>query len=161
MRPRTVRLAFVAALGAYGLLLAGCGGGESSSGPPSLASLPLVDGATVLTQTRQCDRGTNSYCAIEAVVIDRSATSSGALVTREFGHLRALGWTGAAGDNGNERAANSPGHKLRVTYSTAQGDLTGIDLGWIKRPWPITWSLSRTVFERIPAMSIMFETGPE
>lgn len=100
------------------------------------------------------------FCAIEAVIVDRGASSSGDLVTREYNHLHALGWTGAAGDNGAERAANSPGHKLRVTYSTAQGDLTGIDLGWIMRPWPITWSLSRMMFKRIPAMSVMLETGP-
>ena len=148
------------ALGGWALALGGCGSSGPSAGSVSLASLPLVDGATVLTETRRCDRGPNSYCAIEAVIIDRYASSSGALVTSEYDHLRSLGWTGAAGDNGDERAANSPGHKLRVTYSTAQGDLTGIDLGWIKRPWGITWSLSRTMFERVPAMSIMFESGP-
>lgn len=126
----------------------------------SLASLPLVDGARVLTQARECDHGSRGFCAIVAVIVDRSASSSGALVTSEYDHLHALGWTGAAGDNGSERAANSPGHKLRVTYSTAQGDLTGLDLGWIERPWAITWSLSRAMFDRVPAMSIMFEKGP-
>jgi len=92
--------------------------------------------------------------------VDPRASSSGALVTSEYHQLRARGWTGAAGDNGDERAANSPGHRLRVTYSTAQGDLIGIDLGWINRPWPIKWSLSRAMFARTPAMSVMLETGP-
>ena len=142
------------------LALGACGGGGSSSRPVSLSSLPLVDGASVLTQTRQCDGGVNSFCAIVAVIVDRGASSSGALATSEYNHLHALGWTGAAGDNGDERAANSPGHKLRVTYSTAQGDLTGIDLGWIKRPWTITSSLSRAMYQRIPTMSIMLERGP-
>ena len=45
----------------------------------------------------------------------------------------ALGWTGANADTGQQRAADSPGHKLRLTYAPAAGDLQGIDLGWIKR----------------------------
>src|SRR5437588_437944 len=40
--------------------------------------------------------------------------------------------------HGLQSAANSPGHKLRLTYATAVGDLREVVLGIIKRPWPIT-----------------------
>jgi hypothetical protein len=163
MRSKRVRLALPAlgvALAGCVLALGGCGRSASSSRSVSLAQLPLVDGASIVSQARQCDRGANAYCAIEAVIVDRRSHSSGALVASEYRRLRAHGWTGAAGDNGDERAANSPGHQLRVTYSTAAGDLIGIDLGWIKRPRAIALSLASTMFERTPAMSIMLETGP-
>lgn len=158
---RSAQRAIAAALAGLGLGLAGCGqGASSSSGPVSLAQVPLIAGASVVAQARQCDKGANAYCAIEAVIVGRRYASAGALVASELHYLRQLGWTGAAGDNGNERAANSPGHRLRVTYSTAIGDLMGLDLGWIKRPRNIALSLASTMFERTPAMSIMVETGP-
>jgi hypothetical protein len=147
------------ALPALVLALAGCGQSGSSSSL-SLAQLPLVDGASIVTQVGRCDRGANAFCAIQAVVVGRRFRSAGALVASEHRHLRELGWTATAGDNGNERAAESPGHKLRLTYATAAGDLTGIDLGWIKRPRTIELTLSRALFGRIPAMSIMLEAGP-
>jgi hypothetical protein len=152
---RTLRLALPALV----IALGGCGQ-NASPGSLSLAQLPLVDGASVITQVRQCDRGTNAYCAIEAVIVDRKFSSAGALVASEHRHLRKLGWSGSAGDNGDERAAESPGHKLRVTYATAAGDLVGIDQGWIKRPRSIELTLSRVLFDRTPAISIMLEAGP-
>jgi hypothetical protein len=145
--------------GALVIALAGCGQSGSSSSL-SLAQLPLVDGASVITQVRQCDRGANAFCAIEAVIVDRRFTSAGAFVTSERRHLRKLGWTQTAGDNGSESAAESRGLKLRVTYATATADLTGIDLGWIKRPRAIALTLSRTLFGQTPAMSLMLEAGP-
>ncbi len=141
-----------------GCALTGCGASSSSSSL-SVGQLPLVDGATVVAQASQCDRGAHAYCAIEAVIVDRRAASSGALIVSEHRRLRKLGWSGSAGDNGDERAAESPGQKLRVTYATAAGDLTGIDLGWIKRPRAISLTLSRLLFERTPAMSVMLEVG--
>jgi hypothetical protein len=161
MRTRRLRPALpalVAALAGGVLMLGGCGAGNSSS-PLSIDQLPLVSGATVVTQTRQCDRGANAYCAIEAVIVDRQASSSGALVARERRQLRKLGWSSSAGDNGVERAAESPGQRLRVTYATGPDDLLGIDLRWIKRPWAITWTLSRLMFSRTPAMSVLLEAG--
>ena len=146
------------ALAGCALVLTGCGGGGPSS-PLSLGQLPLVSGATVVAQTSQCDRGASAYCAIAAVVVDPRAASSGALVASEHQRLRKLGWVGSAGDNGNERAAASPGQKLRVTYATATGDLIGLDLGWIKRPRPIALTLSRLLFAQTPAMSVMLEVG--
>ena len=94
------------------------------------------------------------------MIVDRRFRSAGALVASEHRHLRKLGWIGSAGDNGDERAAQSPGHKLRLTYATAAGDLIGIDQGWIKRPRAIELTLSRAMFERTPAISIMLEAGP-
>ena len=156
-RLRAVPALLVLALA--GLALAGCGSGGSSS-PLSLTQLPLIPGASIVAQTRQCDRGSNAFCAIEAVIVDRQAHSSGGLVANEHKHLRSLGWTTSAGDDGNEVAANSPGHKVRVTYATAMDDLIGLDEKWIKRPWPIWSSLSQSMFSRTPAMSIMLEAGP-
>ena len=118
-----------------------------------------MEGATVVSEQRQCDRGANAYCAVEAVVVDRRFGSSGALLTAERHRLHAVGWSSTAGDNGKERAAESPGHKLRVTYATAEGDLLGSDEGWIKRPRPIVLSLSRVMFDGTPAMSVMLEAG--
>jgi hypothetical protein len=69
------------------------------------------------------------------------------------------GWTGADADSGEQRAADSPGHKLRVTYATAYGDLKGIDLGWIKRSRKLTLALSRAIFDHAAAMSMLLEVG--
>jgi hypothetical protein len=160
MRSRRLRPALAGALAGSALALAGCGQDGSSSRSLSLGQVPLVGGASVIASVKECDKGANAFCAIEAVVVDRSSTSSGALVIGERDRLRTLGWTGAAGDDGNERAADSPGHKLRLTYSTAAGDLTAIDLGWIMRPRAIALTLAHTLFARTPAMSIMLETGP-
>jgi len=151
----SLALAFTAG----GLLLGGCGGG-GASGPVSLSQLPLVPGATVIAQTRQCDHGKHAYCAIQAVIANRRYGSSGAFVESEQEHLHSLGWTTSAGDDGVEVAADAPGHELRVTYATALNDLIGVDEKWIKRPWPIWAGLSKTMFNRTPAMSILLESGP-
>jgi hypothetical protein len=155
MKCTTVRLLAVAATL---LALAGCGasGGDRS---PSLASLPLVPGANVVTRVKQCDRGANAYCGWELVVVDHRYKSSRDLTAAEHDLLRKLGWSSALADTGEQRAADSPGHKLRVTYSTAYGDLKGIDLGWIQRPRSITLTLSRMIFSRVSSMSMLFEIG--
>jgi hypothetical protein len=154
-----VRAVLALALAGGALVLGGCGGG-GVSGPVSLRELPLVAGAKVITQTRQCDHGKHAYCAIQAVIVNRRYDSSGAFVQSEQEHLHHLGWTTSAGDDGDEVAADAPGHKLRVTYATALDDMIGLDEKWIKRPWPIWASLSQTLFNRIPAMSILLEAGP-
>jgi hypothetical protein len=162
MRARRLRAAPVAlalAITGCALMLGGCGSG-GASGAVSLSQLPLVPGATIAAQTQQCDSGTNAFCAIQAVIVDRQFGSSGALVESEHRHLHSLGWTTSAGDDGDEVAADSPGHKLRVTYATAVDDLIGLDEKWIKRPWPIWASLSQALFNRTPAMSILLEVGP-
>lgn len=148
------------ALALSGLALAGCGSGGSSPRQLALSQIPLVPGATIVTQARQCDSGTNAFCAVQAVIVDKQAHSSGDLVTNEHSQLHKLGWTTSAGDDGDERAADSPGHKIRVTYATALDDLIGLDEKWIKRPWPIWAGLYQSMYNRTPAMSIMVEVGP-
>jgi hypothetical protein len=155
---RSRALVALAVLAALGAAVAGCG---SSGGPhrPNLTQLPLVDGANVVAQVHSCDRGKNAYCAIELVVVDHRYKTSTDLVEDEHQQLRAHGWTGGQGDFSQQKAADSPGHKLRVTYATASGDLRGVDLGTIQRPRTITLALSRVMFDQAPAMSIMLEVG--
>ena len=114
----------------------------------------------MVTQTRQCDQGENAFCTVQAVLADPRFSSSGAFMESEHRRLRSLGWTTSAGDDGDEVAADSPGHKLRVTYATGLGDLIGRDEKWIKRPWPIWWTLSQQMYRGTPTMSIMLEAGP-
>jgi hypothetical protein len=116
-----------------------------------------VPGTKIVAQARQCDAGGSAYCAVEIVLAGPSYKDSQDLLGVERERLVSLGWTREGADTGNEHAADSPGHKLRVTYATALGDLTGIDLGWIKRPQPITLALSRSVFQRTAALSMMLE----
>jgi hypothetical protein len=138
--------------------LTGCGSG-SSQRTPAVANLPLVAGARVAAQERVCDPGSSAYCAIELVVVDSRYPSSDALDTDEGKHLQSLGWKIANGDTGLQSAANSPNHKLRVTYATAINDLRGIDFRWITRAEPITVALSNSMFDRTAAMSMMLEEG--
>ena len=156
MAARTVRLGV--ALAASAAALAGCGQ-SAASRTPDLARLPLVGGTSIVTQARQCDRGANSFCAVELVLVDPRFRNSADLLEAEHRLLRGAGWSGANGDTGEQHAAESPGQKLRVTYATADGDLKGIDLGWIQRPRPITLALSRALFDRKPALSLMLENG--
>ena len=113
----------------------------------------------MLARVRQCDPGANAYCAIEEVIVDQRYASSMDLLQSEKHTLKSLGWTGTGGDAAQERAADSPGHKLRVTYATAQDELLDNDLGWIQRPRTITLALSKTVFDRSSALAVMLETG--
>ena len=138
--------------------LAGCGQ-SAKSRTPDVSQLPLVQGATVVTQVRECDKGADAFCAIELVVADRRYKTSDDLLLSEHHQLLSHGWSGAGGDTGNERAADSPGHKLRLTYATATGDLQGVELGQIKRPGKIWIALSHTLFDQVPALSMMLEVG--
>ena len=156
MAARTVRLAV--ALTASVTALTGCGGG-SGSRAPDLAALPLIKGTSVVTHAKQCDRGAHAFCALELVVVDLRFKNSADLLEAEHRRLRRAGWSAANGDTGEQHAAESPGQKLRVTYATADGDLKGIDLGWIQRPRTITLALSRALFDRRPTLSLMLENG--
>ncbi len=156
---RLGRLSFGAALLlALSGSLAACGA-TASSRVPKLSALPLVRGAGILAQSRQCDTGANAFCGLELVVIDRGYRTADDVVAGERRLLLRTGWTGGDADTGDEKAADSPGHRLRVTYATAYGDEKGIDLRWIKRSQAITLTLSRALFDRAPAMSMMLETG--
>lgn len=144
---------------ALAVVLAGCGSGGSTDRTPTVADLPLVQGARIAAQVRQCDPGSSAYCAIEFVVLDHRYRSSDKLAIDEGRRLRKLGWSIANGDTGLQSAANSPHHGMRVTFATAIDDLRGIDLGWIRRPRPITLALSDAMFNRAAAMSMMLEVG--
>lgn len=138
--------------------LAGCGQTAPSS-TPELSAVPMADGTHVVAQTRRCDRGANPYCAVQLVLVGDKDSSSVDLLDREANHLKSLGWTVSNGDTGVESASESPGHKLRLTYATAADDLEGVDLGWIKRSPKITMALSKVMFSRDSALSLMLETG--
>lgn len=142
---------------AVALVVAGCG--SSASRGPTLAGVPLTPGSQVVEHVRRCDGGANAYCAVELVVVSKHAPTSDALMTAERRHLRSLGWTLTEADTGDETAANSPGHKLRLTYATAALDLKDIDLGWIRRSPRIGRALSQTMFDRAAAISLMLQTG--
>ena len=140
--------------------LVGCGSSSSSSRHlPDVAHVPLVAGAHVVTRTQQCDPGASAYCAVELVVYDRAYRTSDDFLHSERQALHAHGWTGANGDTGTESAADSPGHKLHLTYATAGGDLQGLDFHWISRPWPIWAALSNSIWDQAPALSLTLEAG--
>ena len=136
---------------------AGCGGGAART--PQLSSLPLAPGARVMANVRQCNGGSNAYCAVELVVLGPGYRSSRALVLAERDRLRAQGWVGASPTTGDQLANESPNNQLRVTYATAFQDLKGADLGWIMRSWPTISALDETVFSRAVAMSVLLEIG--
>jgi hypothetical protein len=143
---------------AAALALAACG----QAGPgavPDVAHVPLVGGAKVLASTRLCDRGASAFCAVQLVVADPRYGNSAGLMRSERMTLARRGWSISDGDIGNEKAAESPGHRLRLTYATAAADLTGVDLGWIRRSRKVELALSRTMFARASAISLMLETG--
>jgi hypothetical protein len=151
-------------LGAWTALLlaitvAGCGASSPGQRTPTVSSVPLVPGSRVVEQLRTCDQGSNAFCAIYLVVRNQSYRSSDYLFRDEGRLLRKHGWSLANGDTSSQTAANSPGHKLRLTFSTAAGDLQEVDLGLINRPWPIVYALSSSMFDRSAAMSMLLEVG--
>ncbi len=141
------------------LILAISGCGADSPRTPQLSRLPLVAGARISVKVHVCDTGANAFCAWEVVVVAPRYRDADTLFKSEHRHLLKLGWSGADGDIGDEHAADSPGHKLRVTYATPTGDLKGIDLGWIRRSRPVTLALSQAIFAHAPALSMLLEQG--
>ena len=157
MSPKRLSLALIPAVAL--LALAGCGS-ATSTGSLGLGRVPLLPGSTIITQSKACDTGSNPFCALEAVVVNHRFSSSGSFVASEDRLLQQLHWKANAGDDGDEVARNSPNQKLRLTFATGLNDLVGIDEHWIRRTWPIEWTLHQTIFTRTPAMSIMLEQGP-
>jgi hypothetical protein len=152
-----LRSPLVAAVGA--LTLVGCG--QAGGHPPlTLAGAPLVPGARVVAQARSCNRGANAYCSLQLVVVGSGFHSSVDLLTAEERRLRALGWTSTQGDTPKERSADSPGHRLRLSLARAADDLSSWDQAQVSRRRPIARALARTMFERVPALSLMLVTGP-
>jgi len=140
------------------LAVTGCGG----EGPhrPLLSSVPIVAGGEVVARADTCDAGANAYCALDVVLVDHSYTSAQRLVSTERRWLRRHGWLRVPGQTGDELAADSPGDRVRVTYTTAALDLKDIDLGWIKRPRVIALALSHAIYKGSAAMSMMLVAGP-
>jgi hypothetical protein len=151
------RLGAAAAL-ALAAALAGCGT-STAQRTPTVGAIPLLPGARVATQAHACDSGSRAFCSIELVVTDPRYKSSDNLAHDESKHLRKAGWSLADGDTSTESSANSPGHKLRLTYSTAADDLQQIDLGQITRSRNVVLALSNSMFDRAAAMSMMLEVG--
>ncbi len=118
-----------------------------------------MPGAQIIAQATSCDKGANPFCALQLVVVDARYKTSEDLVNAEHDVVHKAGWPGLAAETGDERAAESPGHKLRVTYGTASGDLQGIILGWIHRRPKIAVALSRTLFNHATAMSVELDPG--
>jgi hypothetical protein len=138
------------------LVVTGRGGTPRAIG---LRNIPLPAGTHVVTQVRSCDRGVHPYCAVQVVVVGDRYASSAALRATYAQQLAQLGWTTAKGPDGNETAADSPGHELRLTYATAYEDLLGVDSNWIQRTAAISHSLSNAMFDRSPALSLMLVSG--
>jgi hypothetical protein len=151
-----MRAVFVAVLIAAALALGGCGSGRQL---PDLSGLPLVGGSRVVVQAKMCNPGANAYCADELVVVNPTFHSSTDFLDTERAVLHKLHWSGQYAPNGNEHSDDSPGHELRVTFATAQGDLIGIDLGWIKRSRSVALALSHAILARQPALSILLTDG--
>ena len=146
------------ALAVAALSTAACGQ-SASSRTPVLSAVPLAGGMRIVAHVRRCDRGTNPYCAVQLVVVGGRYRDSAAVLDTEKRHLTRLGWSSGTGDTGQELSADSPGHKLRLIYATADNDLEGIDLGWIERSPVIAHALSNEMFDRASAISLMLETG--
>ncbi len=138
------------------IIITGRGGTPRAIG---LRNIPLPAGARVVTQVRSCDRGVHPFCAVQAVIVSNRYESSAALRAAYAQQLAKLGWTSAKGPDGNETAADSPGHELRLTYATAYEDLLGVDSNWVQRTAAISHSLSNTMFDRSPALSLMLVKG--
>jgi hypothetical protein len=140
-------------------LLAGCGAASKPERTPTASAVPLVPGSRIVKQVHQCDQGRRTYCSIDLVVVNDRYKSSDLFARDESHVLRNSGWSLADGDTNLQSAANSPGHALRLTYSTATGDLREIAFGAINRPWPITYALSSSMFDRAAAVSMRLEVG--
>ena len=138
--------------------IAACGTG----GPrrPTLSSVPLVAGAQVVARADACDEGANPYCALDVVLVNSRYASAQSLVADERRWLKRKGWLRVPAQTGDEIAADSPGDRFRVTYTTAALDLKDVDLGWIKRPKAIALALSHAIYHGSPAMSLMLVAGP-
>jgi hypothetical protein len=124
-----------------------------------VSAVPLTAGAHVVAHVRSCDHGAHAYCAVQLVVADPGSGSSQDLMTDERALLRRRGWTDTQGDTPAQRSADSPGHRLRVSYATAADDLLSWDQGTLMRRRAIARALAKTMFDRAAALSVMVQTG--
>ena len=124
-----------------------------------LRNIPMVPGTRVLAKVRSCDPGVHPYCSVQVVIVGDRYQTSRALRKTYGANLLKLGWTTTKGPDGNETAADSPGHELRLTFATAYEDLLGVDSNWIQRTAAISHSLSAAMFDRAPTLSLMLLKG--
>lgn len=150
-----VRLAL--SLAVAGIVLAACGSGGRRS--PDPGRLPLVSGARIVVSEKRCNPGANAACAVDLVVADGRFSTSQQLLHAERVMLHVRGWTSAYAPNGDEHAVDSPGGGLHLVYATADGDLLGLDQGWIERPRRVAVALSRSIFTHTPTLSMQLELG--
>ena len=148
----------VAAVVAVAIIVVATGRGGTPQ-EIGLTNIPMPAGTHVMTRVRSCDRGVHSYCALQVVIVGDRYHTSEALRQTYGAQLLKLGWTTTKGPDGNETAADSPGHELRLTFATAYEDLLGIDSNWIQRTATISHSLSSAMFDRAPALSLMLLRG--
>jgi hypothetical protein len=139
------------------VLLAGCGTGGPHT--PALSALPLVPGASFKVKQRVCDSGSSPYCAWELVVAAAGYRDSNALFEAEHRLLLSRHWSGADGDIATQHAADSPGHRLRVTYANPVDELTGTGIFGVRRSDAVQLALSNAVFSHTPVISMLLEVG--
>jgi len=147
--------AALAALACVALSACGAGGDRT----PSKASLPLVRGADVSLNVRDCNRGSNVYCARQLVVADPRYRSSTALLMAERRLLRARKWKRIDAGTGTEYGLDSPGDKLRVDLATAWADLSAVDFGWITRKHAVSLALARALIAHSSTLSVQLQYG--
>ncbi len=140
--------------------LAGCGHGATVRAS-DLGAPPLAGGAAIVARVRTCDPGASSFCALELVLVgeDHRYRSSSDLVSSESQRLREVGWAETKADTVQQHAAESPGHKVRVTYATAFTDLKEVGLDRLKRSRAIQLALSQALYDRASAISLIVEAG--
>jgi len=139
-------------------VLAACGP-NTGAGSPALSTVPLAPHSHVALRIRACNKGADAFCALELVLVGHGYTTSNALLDSEASLLARLHWRQAHADTGLERAANSPGGGLRLTYATARGELQSIGLGWSKRAPALAVALAHTMFDNVPALALLVEVG--
>ena len=143
---------------AVAVAVAGCGRGGNPRAI-GVSEVPLPSGATVLDSVRSCDRGANPYCSVQLVVVGPGYGTSTALLAGEQAALKRQGWTSALGPQGKEKGSDSPGHNLRMTYSTAYQGLLALDSGYIQRAPALAHAMAGVVFTGSPALSLILERG--
>lgn len=157
----TRRAAALATVVAIGVGVAGCGLGIPAKRSLSVTGVPLPAGTRVIVRVHRCNGGAHAFCALQFVLVAAAGRypSSDALLAAETAQLHRVHWGQAQGDTIHESAAESPGHRLRVTYATANLDLQAIDESRIQRAPTIARALSREMYARASALSIMLQAG--
>ena len=137
------------------------GAAQADRAHPDLSQLPLVPGARFQVQERVCDSGSNAYCAWELVVADRALPGLERAV-RGRASRSCSAATGAAptATSPRQHAADSPGHRLRVTYANPVDELTGIAIFGVRRSQAGgAGAVQGRVHRTPPVISMLLEVG--